>query len=276
MEIHDYSKEAESKLSPEEYDELHPTAGYKPRRKKAKWRRLLPVFVILVIVVAGGFGSYKLFGHKKATPAKQPVTSEQPKPDSVKNSGTSTYTAPEAGQNLSFNYPSSWQVTPASGQPGGTITVTSPLVSLNGASGTATTGRVVVQIRADNSKIDELANTTATTADDSLQYAYKSPTPNQHQYFYVSYLHFKDATTNTSTAFEEVVITGGSGLAKGTAVTTDSLGGVFPLITASFYDCQTQKCDAGGRTKLSVADTSLQQDQTLQAVLNLFESFQFH
>jgi hypothetical protein len=269
MEIHNYS-EGEQPLTPEEYDELHPTPGYKPRNpKKRLWLKIL---IALILLAALGFGAYKLFFNSKPsiTPTNQPtVTSDQ-----ITENGLRSYVSPASSQDLEFKYPASWSVSPPSGQGGDTITAISPIVSLSAANGSSKSARIIFQIRADNTTISELASAAAVAAQDSVQYAYDAPTKIQHTYFYVSFLHLGAAADNHN-GFEEVAITGSHKVTKGSAITADTLRLTQPLITAQFVACSDGTCNTANQTPLSVNDATWQGDPSLQQLLAIFQSLQF-
>lgn len=250
------------------------------RPKKRRWPWWVLVAVIVVTLAVAGF---LLFGHKKvAAPtttnkaASGQNTDQGPSvPTAPVATGTSTYTSPAGGFNLSFTYPSAWTVSPPSGQAGRTITLTSPIVNLTDASGIGAPGRVVLTIQPGGSSVKELSGSAA-AAQDSVQYAYDAPTAAQHHYFYVSFLHSQTTASGTNGAFELVVITGVNPLAKGTAVTADTFGGVDPLVTASFSECMTQNCTGTGATPLGTNAAAWQTDPTFKQLQALFESFKFN
>jgi len=245
------------------------------RQKRGK-RKLLIITIILIVLIGLGAAGYVLLHHKNKAPAKQAATTQNlPAPAANTNSGVSEYTAPADGLNLAFSYPTDWTVSPASGQSGKAITITSLLVSLPDATGTNTTGKIVVSIRGDISNISELASAQVTTAQDSVQYAYKAPTTAQHQYFYVSFLHFASPVTAQG-AFQEVAITSVNQLPKGTAITSDLLGEVDPLVTASFYACTATPCTGSGQALVGVTGASWQSNKALLQVQTLFESLKFN
>jgi hypothetical protein len=262
---------------------IHPApmvAVPRTRLKKRRWPWwILAVVIVAALVVAG----FLLFGRKKAAApsttagqsSNQAANQSPSVPTTTAETGTSEYTSPAGSFNLSFTYPSAWTVSPPSGQAGQTITATSPIVNLMGAGGASAPGRVTLTIQPGGSSVTGLTGT-ATTAQDSVQYAYDAPTAAQHHYFYVSFVHAQTATSSAKGAFELVVITGVNSLAKGTAVTNDTFGSVDPLVTASFSKCTTQACTGSGMTSFSADAAAWQTDPTFKQLQALFESFKFN
>lgn len=280
MELHDSPVPDDVDVERESGVPKHLEQVYKAQAAKQKrgQRKVLIVVIILVVVLVIGGGGYLLLHHKAKTPVKQATTSNQnlPAPAANTSSNTTDYTAPADGLNLSFSYPDDWTVDPASGQSGNTITVTSPLVSLpDAASGADVTGKVTIMIRGDTSNIKELASNKATAPQDSVQYAYKAPTAAQHQYFYVSFLQFASPATAAG-AFQEVAITGINQIPKNTAITSDLLAEVDPLVTASFNKCTATVCTEADQTPIGIKGASWQNDKTLLQVQALFESLKFN
>ncbi|MFA5004438.1 MAG: hypothetical protein WC498_04150 [Candidatus Saccharimonadales bacterium] len=276
MEIKDYFPDG-SDIDEEEYKTLHPQAGYQSiHGKKGGGKKWLLILLAVLLLAGLGFGAYKLLSHKTTKASTKGNQSQNiPKPSEVTGNGLTTYTAPTDGLGLSFDYPSSWVVTPTSGQPGTTITATSLLVSLTDATGSKATGKVVVTVSASATNPTGKGPVAAKAAQDSVQYAYTAPTPIQHQYYYVSFLHFPNAAATVG-AFEEVAITGINLMPKDTAITSDLLGSVNPVISAVFYKCSTQDCTGTGQSLLSISNSTWQSNATMQAVQKLFESFKFN
>lgn len=247
------------------------------RPKKHRLLKAVALVGLLALLIGGGAFGYLKYVHKKVSPTPVVATTQKPAAPAVADTTTalSQYVSPAGSFNLSFNYPTNWTVTPSTGMVSKTITVTSPAVSIPSAAGTAANGKIVVQIRQSGTTIGELSASPATEAIDATQYAYTAPTKAQHQYFYVSFLHFPTGGT-VAGSFEETVITGISQMLKGTAVSSDSLSQVDPLITASFYKCQTTTCSGTAATPLSVTTSAWDNNVSLQQVATLFESLKFN
>jgi hypothetical protein len=257
---------------------IQPSFPPQVQAKRKRNKRIALIVVVVILVLAAGAAGYMLLHHKSKTPTKQSTTNTQnlPAPAADTNSDLSEYTSPADGLNLSFSYPSNWTASPDSGKSSNAITITSPLVSLpDAATGADVTGKVVVQIRGDTANIKELSSTKATAPQDPVQYAYKAPTAAQHQYFYVSFVQLATPATAQG-AFQEVAITGINQIPKGTAITSDLLGEVDPLVTASFNKCTATVCTAAEQTPVGIAGQSWQNNKTMLQVQALFESLKFN
>lgn len=253
-----------------------------PARSKRKL--LLILAGVLVLLLAGGVAAYWLTHRQQPAPAassRTPATSNQSQPlvpDDTQAQGTSGhYVSNGKDLNLSFSYPSDWTVTPASNnnpndQP---ITVTSPLVSIPGANGQSTTGKVIVSIRPGNTTLSELSSDKATAGQASAQIAYDKPTSAQHQYPFLTYVHLAGGA-NPSSSFEEVIITGVSSFAKDQPITSASLSQLDPIISARFYACSNQACSTSSATSLSITNATWQNAPVCMQTLAIFQSLQIN
>lgn len=251
------------------------SAPGRQRASRAPWLIAAAVVVVLIIV---GVAEYFVL-HSRNTPAKQAATkqTEVVAPDTTTSSGLATYTSKGQDLNLSFSYPASWSATPKSGgnssdQP---ITVTSPVITLSSAAGQSVNGKVVLQIRPGGSDVTELDGSNASVALDSIQIAYTKPTPNQNLYPFITFVHLTPGA-NTNAVFEEVVITGINKFIKGQALLAGSLGSVSPIISVSFYQCNTQACTGSGATPLSLTSSLWDNSLAGQQALAIFQSFQIN
>lgn len=263
-----------------------PVPAYQPveqQQSSSKKAKLITMVITVAVLLAAGSGAAYWFFIRSRPTASQSTqtannaTTQQPAADNSTNTGTTQYVANGNDLNLSFVYPSNWTVSPASGsdtndQP---ISVTSPLVSLSDASNQAITGQIIVRIRPAAAQLDELASGKATVAEDSVQIAYTKPTAAQHQYPYLTYVHLAGGN-DSNNLFEEVIITGVTKFIRGQALSPESLGGIDPVISATFYQCHTQACTGSGATPLSVNDSIWQNTQAFNQVQALFASLQLH
>ena len=266
------SRVDESEYIPSSYRKSH------ARKNRFRPRMAIVLTAILVIIILIGVGYWYHKDHKsnksKSNNSAQTVIPTAP---SNTSSATVQYVSNGNDLNLSFAYPSSWSVTPASNnnpkdQP---ITVTSPLVATTNASNSQVTGKVIVQIRPASATINELNTNAPVEALASTQIAYSHPTANQFQYPYVSYIHFSNAS-KVSGAFEEVIITGSQLFSQGQSFSAGDIVDLDPIISASFYQCSTQSCSGSGQTPLSITNNTWQNSAVFQRVLALFESFKFN
>lgn len=269
--------EAASKSLEQEWD-----YGNKRRKNRSKMPRV-PIWAIIlvVLIVAGGVG-YLVLGrsNKAAKTTSQTTTSQstQPKP---KSSGTASsaqhYVSNGKDLNLEFDYPGDWTVTPASGNNTSdqAITLNTPSTTIASADGADTTGKVTVSIRPGSAQISELSSNSPTAAQDAVQFAYAHPTTSQHQYPYLSFIHFSNAS-KVAGSFEEVMITGVTPIAKGTQVTPGGLGNLDPIISASFYKCSTTECSGQGAGYLSITNGTWQNTAIFKQVQALFASLKLN
>ncbi len=257
-----------------------------PTESTRKWPLIIIACLVVLAILAGG-GYYTLKQHHMQ--AAKSVTRGN-KTEATKTGGTST--APKASQsvsgtnnqyvsngndlNFTLTMPTGWTAVPASDdnttdQP---ITITSPATTIIDASGTSTSGKVVISIRPVSSSISELASGTATAALASTQFAYTNPTSSQYKYPYLTYIDLT-AGANPSQQFQEVLISGTTQFAQNQAITASSLS-VDPIISASFYRCFTTECTGTGQIPLGITSNTWQSNELFVQTLSAFESMQFH
>lgn len=248
------------------------------KKKRSKKPLIIALIVIVVLIIAAGV-YWLLKDHKsKPAPKATSTTNNQPAPAANNSSsGTTQYVSNGQDLNLSFTYPASWSVSPASNnnsndQP---ITVDSPSTTITAADGSKVTGKVTVQIQPGSSQLKNLTSTTVTAAQDSVQFAYKQPTSAQQQYPYLTFLHYANGS-NVTGSFEGVMVTGVQPFSKGEAVTPGSLGGLDPIVGASFYTCNTTACSGQGSGSLAITNTTWQNATMFKQVQDLLASLQFH
>jgi len=250
----------------------------KPRRNNKR-----PILIaLLVVVLAIAIGAYFLFKPHKAVPATKSSNtvsiSTQPAPQvTATNASAEQYVSNGKDLNLSFTYPANWTITPPtnSNPNDQAITVTSPSISIQAADGTSATGKVVVNIRPGAATISELNANNPVAAQDSAQIAYSQPTASQHQYPYLTFIHFSNGLT-TASAFEEVMITGVQAFTKGAALSAGSLGDLDPIISASFYHCSSTACSETTPGLLSITNSEWQNTTVFRQVQALFQSLKLN
>jgi hypothetical protein len=252
-------------------------------RKHLNKRSILIIVIVLAVIVITG-GAYALLKGHKSKPAatKTATTSSQPnQPAPAASNGasanTTSYTASGSDLNLSFNYPNNWTVTPTSGTDTSnqTITASSPSTTIENADNQSVTGKVVVTIRPGTATISELNSGTPTAAQASSQIAYTAPTTNQHQYPYLTFIHFTSGSSAAG-AFEEVMVTGINTFTKGQAVTAGDLSSLDPIIAATFYTCGNTACSGNGSGYLSITGSTWTNDSLFVATQNLFSSLKLN
>ncbi len=251
-----------------------------------KTKLFVSLSVIALLVLAGGAAAYWFTNHRGAaaqtglaTPPSASSSSDQPTvPSGTQAPGTPTrYVSNGKDLNLSFSYPTSWTVTPPSNNNPNdqTITVTSPAVSMPSTNGQSVNGKVVVSIRPGGTTLDELASNHATAGQASAQIGYDKPTPAQHQYPYLTYLHLAGGANPNST-FEEVIITGGSSFAKDQVILAADLSLLDPIVSARFYTCSNQTCATTNSAALSITNSTWLNTDVCTQTLALFQSLEIN
>jgi len=275
-----YDVDGIGKLPDDDGETAQPRAhrSFKAPRKSHISHKALTLLIILILIagVAGGYSYLKNHKAGKAVTTTSHTTEAPSSTDSTSN-GTKHYISLGTDLKLEFDYPSNWSVTPTSGASGDkTITVSSPAVSITDASGASINGKVVVTIRPSTAGLTEFADTTTATAtQDSSQIAYAAPTVAQHQYTYLTFVHFATGS-KTPGAFEEVLVTGSQQFHKDDSVTADSFANLDPIIAANFYKCSTSDCSGKGTGLLSITANSWQNDTFVEQVQKIFESLKLH
>jgi hypothetical protein len=193
------------------------------------------------------------------------------------NSTTTQYISNGTDLNLSFYYPTTWTVTPASNnnKTDQAITLTTPLTTITNADGSSVSGKILIQVRPGTSSITELNTNSPVTAIASAQIAYSKPTTSQTTYPFLTYVHYSNAS-KASGAFEEVIITGGQSLPAKQSISAQNFTGIDPIITSSFFQCSSQTCTGVSQTPLSITTSLWQNDLIFQQVLTVLESFQLN
>jgi hypothetical protein len=269
---------------PSENEAEHPASPYQPARPFKKPKKLhrgrttlIVIGVVIILAILGG-GGYALSKHH--TPAKKSTTTASNVPvakTTTTNNGSTQYISNGSDLNLSFNYPSAWTVTPASGGNSNdqAITLTSPQTTIPAVDGSNVTGKVVATIRPGSATMSELAANNPTAAAASIQFAYTSPTSNQYQYPYLTFVHFSTGT-HAAGAFEEVIVTGTTTFTQGEAVTTTALTGLDPIIAAIFSKCSNTACSGASALPLSINSDTWQNTAVFKQVQTLFASLKLN
>ncbi len=201
------------------------------RKEKRKRRKKSIIFLVLALLIIGGAAAYFLTKPKKAaenTQAQAPAQETVEAPVSTENFVSQDL-------KLTFDYPSNWTV---DDNTTGQIRVVSPKVSIKNADGQAADGSVVVLIRSKSLPLSEFsANAQAVQA--SEKFSYTSPTSNQRQETFLSFLSFGAS----SSAVDSVFITGDSGYQQGATVSKADLTPVEPIVSIAFYACDKAECE---------------------------------
>lgn len=262
--------------------DMPPAADGSTRHQKAPKRpikMLMPVLgsSICVVLIVAGFICWHFLHHTTVhSPTVTTSTQQTPILTAQSTSTTTPYTSNGSDLNLAFAYPSNWSVTPSSNnnstdQP---ITVTSPISDVATSSGTVS-ARAVISIRPAAAQLSELSSGSATVAQTSTQFAYTKPTSSQHQYPYLTFVHLESGA-NPTNAFDEAIITGISSFTAGQNLSANSLGQIDPIISARFYTCTTQTCDAASSTPLNVTNNVWQTGALFQQIQAVLASLQLN
>jgi hypothetical protein len=250
---------------PPDDDPKHPAKYVRPPKahkagKSAKVSAPFIAITILLLVIIIGAGVFLAVKHHKSPKAASKTTTSTVQPAVTSTSSTPSdtqkYVSNGNDLNLAFNYPSDWTVTPVSG-------------------GATVTGKVTVTVRPGADTINELNADSPVAADASTQMGYTTPTADQYQYPYLTFVHFSTGA-NLPGAFEEVIITGTTQFSQNQAIAADDLAGLDPIISAAFTTCTTQACTGTGAAPLSITSTDWSSGSIFQQVLSLFESFQLN
>ncbi|MGH7195949.1 MAG: hypothetical protein ACREGA_04190 [Candidatus Saccharimonadales bacterium] len=273
--------EASAKHSEQNFAE-HAAAYKSPKKGGRRWLKpvLAAPVIIILLVLAGGI--YWLVGRHNNKPVQpHAATSNQPVANPAANSSNSSsagqYVSNGQDLNLTFTKPAGWTVTPASNNNSSdqTITLNSPVTSLTSASGGSVTGKVTLSIRPKSSSISELSADKAETAQKSAQFGYSQPAKDQYRYPYLTFINLNGGA-DPSGQFQEVMITGVKHFAKGSAITSASLTGLDPIISARFYKCSTQACSGSATAPLGITNATWQNAATAQQALAIFKSLKLN
>lgn len=245
--------------------------------KQRSGKKIIYIIVALVVILAA-VGGYMLL---KKSPAKTPAAqtgkaSSQASnvPATASASDTKNYKSSVSGLDLSFDYPSNWKVTVANDTKDTSvkyISIETPPSSIENDKGATTTGKVIILIRPKLADVPELSGNDGSIAQDSQQLAYAKPSANQHQYPYVSFVHF-GGTRTSKNPFEEVFVTGSTMFKASDNIGTGNVAGVDPLISAAFYQCPDTTCAGKGTGPLSITDSVWQNNDVAKKVKALIES----
>jgi len=253
-----------------------------PKQGKSRRKLFIIIGVVLLLTVAAVAAFIFLKPHKADAPSTttETTTSPQVAPDQNSASAEVTkYTSPATALNLNFSYPKSWTADPPTntGDATKSITVTSPKVTITTAENTTATGRVIISIRPPSVGLTELSGSkTAIAAQDSLQFAYTAPTSAQHQYPYLTFMHFSDGS-KVDGAFQEVIITGVTSFKKGAVLSIGTIGPVDPFITAAFVKCTTDDCTGtDGTTPLAITNAVWLSADIFKQTQAVFSSLQLN
>ncbi len=186
-----------------------PHAPQSTKPKKRFGKRAVLISIGLVLLVALGYGAYKLFN--KPAPAAEQTTQDAnstPEPKTTESpaaaKGTKTFTAETLA--VEFNYPDNWTVT----EKDGTITVKSPTFDYKSAdAGTVKDGYFRIYIRKSARDIDSKYIGRAVAVQPTEKITYTNPATSQRKETELSYFAYDEPVN-----FAFVMITPGFTLQK--------------------------------------------------------------
>jgi hypothetical protein len=224
------------------------------------------VVVAIVVVIALGFGIYKHFSDHKASPvvSTQSATAKAHTTNQATTIPTRSYTA--ADFNLSFNYPTDWDIV---NNGTGPVTVTSPGMPLTSATGQSVTGKITMTIQAQGQIPASFMAGTALAVLNSQEITYTNPSTTQNMKTYLSFVQY--SSTNTKGGLDGIYVTGNDGYQKDQVIPSTDVGAIDPLITITFTQCGNSLCTEN-LTPLTVASTSWSKTSFQAPVLNMLRS----
>jgi hypothetical protein len=251
-----------------EYDEYskHAAAYSAPRHRV---RKMLIAFGIAVLLAAIGFGVYWLFlkddGKKAAdtqTQNDRPETSQQPANDEI---STKTEHYVSNGFMLEFDHPDDWTVTETTGS--GQLTVQSPALQFDAATGSSITGRFVFKIRNKQQPLPEFDGGNALAVRESEKIAYTKPSSAQRGSTYLSFLQY----ATSSDGIDGVYVTGDTGYQVDQAIPKADFTPVDPVISLTFEKCADSAC-SGEASATGIAESVWQDAAYAKPLKALFQS----
>jgi hypothetical protein len=245
---------------------LLPASAPKPKKKRKWWLILLAV----VLLAAIGTVVYLVTTKKAATPATKSTATEHtstakttPEADTTK---VATKKYDSATYTLSFAYPENWVVSDTAAK----LTITSPVVQLTPAAGSATSAHVVVTIQNPQASIPGYPAGGALAALASEKLTYAQPTSVQRAQTYLSYLGYK------ATGLDALYITGDNGYQQGQTIPMSDVAKSNPLISITFATCGAADCSTGTVTQMALDAAAWQKSATATQVTELLKSLQFN
>ncbi len=203
------------------------------KRRRGRWMIALLVLIVITAVYWFGFRSTP-----KAS-APQPSHSQQSQAaKGIIATKTQSYSSTEF-TGLSFNYPTDWTLTETAGS--GALTVVSPMIHLNDATGQTTSVAAVFAIRNKQQPLPEFDGGNAVAARVSEKITYTQPSSTQRGSTYISFLEYAKTVTN---GIDGIYITGDTGYQLGQAIPKADLTPVDPVVSLTFAKCSSAPCSA--------------------------------
>ena len=201
------------------------------KHKKRRFIRFVIILVILLTAIGSGAYFYLKDRTAKQIQKQQPVPEAAVQPKVSIDATTKRYSSSQFS--LDFDYPSDWDVKDE--QTGGTLTATSPNLSIPAVGGGSTTGRITLTIRGKNQKLPEFDKGNAIAVLDSEKVAYIKPSSAQRGQTYISFLSYPASANKV--LIDGVFITGDSGYQKDQAIPKVDIQKIDPIISLTFTAC---------------------------------------
>jgi hypothetical protein len=236
-----------------------------PKSSRHIWRKLLIVFLILLIL-GGGAGAYWKFFRVK--PAKHVVHEVAKTQQAVSNKALPTSSYVSSGFGVTLNYPSNWLINDGGAT---SLSITSAVMKLTSDSGQSVNGKVIVLFQPEGKIPSEFGSSSAEAVLPSQLVAYTNPGSTQAAQTYLSFLQYSSATvTGTLNA---IYVTGNYGFQKDDIIPQTDLTALNPLITISFGQCANTTCT--NLEDLSVSSSEWSNSSFARPILNILKSLQF-
>ncbi len=243
--------EAASRSTAEFVQNVAPLQTHKQKARRGLWVAI--AIVLLVGLAAGGWFIYAHPHTAKKTPQK---TSHSENTSQSNNNTPGQYTSTDF--NLSFKYPSGWQVDDSKHD---ILQVKSGIVKLPNEKRQQVDAKVVLNIIATNTKSSFPADS-ATAVRDSIKFTYDSPSEGQRQETYLSFVNLDGPSSG---GLDAAYITGDSGYVKGDPITKADFDKVQPIFWLEFYS-------SSGNQKLAIMPSAWDSNTTLQAAFSILKS----
>jgi len=234
------------------------------RRGKKKGHKGLWISLLAIVLLAGAAaGYYFLWRQPASKPASQPATTAPTEPAPKTTTPTDEEATPDNTQlyrsgvfNLTLRYPEGWQTEELADQ----FTITSPVVNLTDATGSAAKGRIVFTVRKQQKQPPEFKDGKVVAVLESTKMQYTKPSGRQRAETYLSYLQY--AATTTKGGLDGIYITGDYGYKYGQVMPVTDVAKLSPLIDVTFVSCADDTCAAKTQQPLTISSSAWQQDTT--------------
>lgn len=254
----DPNQQTESKLPASDYvNQPEPVKKYKKQGK------LKPILLIVgglvVLAIAASLLLRKV--PNKTNPTNQSPSGQNQTTQSSISLQTKHYSSNQF--RLEFDYPNDWTVKEEASS--GTLTATSPTLSLPLAGGSNSSGQVIFTIRESSQSLPEFETGNAIAVLDSEKISYSKPSPAQRGQTHISFL--KLANSAGSGSIDALFITGDFGYTKDQDIPKVDIQKIDPIISVTFM-----LCDGACSQPASIASEGWNDPQFGGALKKMLES----